>query len=175
MTTDRRDAAETPREPGTSRLRVYRDGDTHVIELAGELDLAAAVAVEQELGHAELSDAHVIAVDLRELTFVESTGIRLIVDAQQRSCRRSDRLVVIRGTPAIQRLVERCGVSRSVAFADRLVADEVSTRTAKERIGLRRAGAPDAARSATSRRVSQAALATAVRELRTRRRPGIVP
>jgi anti-anti-sigma factor len=161
MATDSRYGVDRPRDLGALRMRSIRDGDTHHINLAGELDLATAAAVEHELRRVELTDAHVTAIDLRELTFIESTGIRLILEAYMRSSEGGHRLVVVRGSEAIQRLFRTCDVERRLPFVDRLPADDM-------------ASSPGALRRATSRRASQGALAAAVRELRTQRRSGVL-
>jgi stage II sporulation protein AA (anti-sigma F factor antagonist) len=160
MTIDSAGATDGSPDPGALSIRSARDGDTHVIELAGELDLATAAEVERELRRVQLSDARVIAVDLRKLTFIESTGVRLIVEAQRMS-RASNRLVFVRGTRAVQRPFEICDVLHRLPFVDQLPSEDA-------------AGVLHARGTAISRRVSQAALAAAVRELRTRRRPGVL-
>lgn len=161
MTIDSAGATEVSPDPGALRMRSARDGDTHVIELAGELDLSTAADVERELRRVELSDARVIAVDLRKLTFIESTGVRLIVEAQRMS-HAGNRLVFVRGTRAVQRPFEICDVVHRLRFVDRLPSEDAA--------GVLHARGGSAA---TRRRVNQAALAAAVRELRTRRRPGV--
>ncbi|MDX6708354.1 MAG: anti-sigma factor antagonist [Solirubrobacteraceae bacterium] len=150
MASNSRHDAERRGDPVALRIRSFRDREAHVIELAGDLDLASAGALERELRRAELSEAKVIAVDLRQLTFIESTGIRLIFQAHRRSSRGSSRMVVVRGTESVQRRFEICDIRHTLPFVDRLPSDS-----------------SPATRSATSRRVSQAALASAVRELRT--------
>jgi anti-anti-sigma factor len=153
MASNSRHDAESRADPGALRIRIFRDRDAHVIELAGDLDPAGAGHLERELRRAELSEAQIIAVDLRQLTFIESTGIRLILQAHRRSSQGSNRLVVVRGTEAVQRLFEICDIPHTLPFVDQLPSDS-----------------SHATRSAASRRVSQAALAAAVRELRTRPR-----
>jgi anti-anti-sigma factor len=105
---------------GDLRMRSFRRGDTHVIELAGDLDLTSADDVDRELRRVELTSAHVIAVDLQDLTFIDSTGIRLMMQAQRRSENGSNRLAVVKGTGAVQRLFDICGVATSIPFIDKL-------------------------------------------------------
>jgi anti-sigma B factor antagonist len=95
-----------------------RDGGTHVIRLAGELDLTTTEPVEQELRRVELTDAHVIAVDLRELTFIDSMGLRLLFQAGLRSSQGTNRLVLIRGSGEVQRIFEMCDLARRLPFVD---------------------------------------------------------
>lgn len=72
--------------------------------LRGELDLSTAEKVEGELARIERSEARLIVLDLSRLTFLDSTGLRLIVGADQRA-RQSDRnLTVVRGPATVQRV-----------------------------------------------------------------------
>ena len=63
-----------------------------MITVRGELDLAAYDTVHQELRLAEASDAERILLDLTETTFIDSTGIKLLVEAKQRSHEDESRL-----------------------------------------------------------------------------------
>jgi anti-anti-sigma factor len=160
-------------------MHSVRNGDMHVIALAGELSLATADDIEQELRRVELTYAHVIAVDLRELTFIDSMGIRLIVQAHQRSLQGSNRLVLVRGREAIQRLFEICDLEGRLPFVDGLPPTSAAkarpaAKAPEQRSGVTAASTRAARRMATRRRVSQAALAAAVRELRSHPRPGVV-
>ena len=55
-----------------------RMGDVVVVSLTGELDMATAPAVQEAVERAQGEGP--IAVDLRELTFIDSTGIRALLD-----------------------------------------------------------------------------------------------
>jgi anti-sigma B factor antagonist len=95
-----------------------RDGDVHTIALSGELDLANAPEVERQLTGAEAADATSIVLDLSGLTFIDSTGIRMIVSADARSRANSHRLTLLRGSPAVQRVFVISGIDKIVTFAD---------------------------------------------------------
>jgi anti-sigma B factor antagonist len=105
---------------GADGLRMWsaREGDRHLIRLAGELDLTSADDVEQELRRVELTDAHVISVDLRELTFIDSMGVRLLFHAGTRSAQGTNRLVLVRGSQEVQRVFELCDLLRRLPFVD---------------------------------------------------------
>jgi len=49
---------------GQLSLHSRRDGDTHAIGVSGEVDIASAGHVEQELLRAEATDASAIVLDL---------------------------------------------------------------------------------------------------------------
>jgi anti-anti-sigma factor len=115
------------REPGRAEQLVTlgelsmtseRQGDVHSIRLFGELDLASARGVELELRRAEATDALSIVLDLSGLTFMDSTGVRLLVTANARSREDADRLSLRRGPAAVQRVLELSAVADLLPFAD---------------------------------------------------------
>ncbi|HEV2060821.1 MAG TPA: STAS domain-containing protein [Solirubrobacteraceae bacterium] len=87
-----------------------RDGDVHTLGLTGEVDLANAVEVEHELRRIEATDAAVILVDLAGVSFIDSTGIKVLIAAAARS-RGDGRLVLMRPTPAVLRVLRIAGVA----------------------------------------------------------------
>jgi anti-anti-sigma factor len=105
-------------EPGDFSLTSERVGEVHSIHLFGELDLAAAGAVQDALTRAETSDASAIVVDLSELTFIDSTGIRLLFSAAARSRADADRLVLRRGGAAVQRVFQLTALEERLPFTD---------------------------------------------------------
>jgi len=109
--------AERARKLGSLALRSDRDGDAHVIELIGELDLDGAPRLEQELLRVEATDAPSIIVDLRGLEFIDSTGIRrLLVMAAERSD--EGRLSLLRGPKQVHRVFEITDLVDRLPFAD---------------------------------------------------------
>jgi len=105
-------------ELGVLTLRSAREGDVHTISLSGELDLATADDVQRELERIEATDAASIVLDLSGLTFMDSTGVRLLITAHARSRADSNRLSLLRGAPAVQRVLELSGVDALLPFAD---------------------------------------------------------
>jgi anti-anti-sigma factor len=103
---------------GTLSMRSEREGDVHTLRLFGELDLATAADVQRELEHVEATDAESIVLDLSELTFMDSTGVRLLVTAHARARADSNRLTLLRGGRAVQRILQLSGVEALLPFAD---------------------------------------------------------
>lgn len=103
--------------PGSLELRSERIDDEHIIALAGELDLDGAQRVREALQRAEAAKVRRIVLDLSELEFIDSNGIRLILEADARS--RSDgRLELIRGPRPVHRVFELTGVVERLPFVD---------------------------------------------------------
>ena len=103
---------------GELTVRSQRQGDVIAIALSGELDLATADGVDAELVRAEATDAASIVLDLSGLTFMDSTGVRLLIQAHARSRANEDRLTLRRGPAAVQRVMELSGVDVLLPFAD---------------------------------------------------------
>jgi anti-anti-sigma factor len=97
------------------RVSSFREGDTHVVALHGELDLATMEGVERALERAGSTDARLIVVDLRELEFMGCSGLRVIWLAHQRE---GERLVLVRGPDWVQRVFEISGLVRLLPFVD---------------------------------------------------------
>jgi anti-sigma B factor antagonist len=74
------------------------------IALKGELDLSTVNKVDEELQSLEASGANLIVLDLSRLTFLDSTGLRCLVTADQRAKETGRRLVLVRGPDAVQRV-----------------------------------------------------------------------
>lgn len=110
--------AEHITELGQLTLREYREGDVHTIALTGELDLSNAAEVERALLHAEATDASTVLVDLSELHFMDSTGIRLLVAADARSRADSARLRLTRPPAQVFRVLCIAGIDRLLPFDD---------------------------------------------------------
>jgi anti-anti-sigma factor len=82
------------------------DGTNGEVRLAlnGELDISSAQRVEDELGRIEAGRPRAIVLDLRELQFMDSTGLRTIVGADARAREQGWRLTIVRGPDAVQRI-----------------------------------------------------------------------
>jgi stage II sporulation protein AA (anti-sigma F factor antagonist) len=120
-----RDGAQDDRSPGKQLLgigeltiRSVREDVVHTIHVGGELDLATAEPVRLELERVESTDAQSIRLDLSGLTFMDSTGVQLLLTAHARSRPDSNRLVLVRGPAAVQRVLQLSGVDAMPPFAD---------------------------------------------------------
>ena len=103
---------------GRFTVRHDCDRDVHRIAVEGELDLATAEELERELLRVEAGAAQVIVVDLSGLTFIDSSGVRLLLRAHARSRADGNRLTLLRGPAAVQRVFELTGILDVLPFAD---------------------------------------------------------
>lgn len=81
-----------------------REGAETRVALRGELDLSTTDKVQQELERVEAATPDVVVLDLSGLTFLDSTGLRLIVAADQRARAGNRRLVLVKGPAAVHRV-----------------------------------------------------------------------
>jgi anti-sigma B factor antagonist len=116
MPVDDGDRAARTSKLGSLALRSQREGEAHIIELIGELDLDGAPRLEEELRSVEASDVASIVVDLGRLEFIDSTGIRLLVMACERS--EEGRVSLLRGPKQVHRVFEITDLADRLPFAD---------------------------------------------------------
>lgn len=79
-------------------------GRAVTVAVAGELDLDSHGRLEEELRRVEELRPPVLVLDLRELEFMDSTGLRLVVGADSRAREEGRRFVVVRGGEAVSRV-----------------------------------------------------------------------
>ena len=80
-----------------------RNGLVHVA-LRGELDLSTVAKVQDELKRVEQGAPPVMVLDLSRLSFLDSTGLRCLVTADERAREAGRRLVIVRGPDPVQRV-----------------------------------------------------------------------
>ena len=80
-----------------------RDGLLHVA-LRGELDLSSVAKVQEELERIEQSAPATVVLDLSKLTFLDSTGLRCLVTADERARQSGRRVVLVKGPSSVQRV-----------------------------------------------------------------------
>ena len=100
-------------------ISVDRAQESVRVVLEGELDIATTPGAEAELKRVEGDGADVIVLDLRGLTFMDSTGLRLLVAADARAREAGHRLVIVRGPAAVHRVLEITGLDAKL----QLIAD----------------------------------------------------
>ena len=88
-------------------VRIERSARVHRFTPSGELDVATVPTLEAELDAVETLDpGRTIVVDLTELTFMDSTGLHLLVRLTERF---PERLRVINGSSSVERLLDLSG------------------------------------------------------------------
>jgi anti-sigma B factor antagonist len=80
-----------------------------VVAPAGEVDIATAPALERELDALLARRPGAVVVDLRGVTFLDSTGVRVLLGATLKASRDSSHVSVILGPSPTRRALEVCG------------------------------------------------------------------
>lgn len=85
----------------------------------GELDLATAPTLEEALQATESdADRLPIVLDLRQLSFIDSSGLRVVLAAAKRAEAAGRRLVIIRGANQVDRVLSVTGSDRHLEVVD---------------------------------------------------------
>lgn len=82
-----------------------------MLHLTGELDLASSPVFERALEDADVASAPLLVLDLDELKFVDSTGLRVILLAHEGSRARGQEFAITPGSPQVQRLLSITSVA----------------------------------------------------------------
>jgi anti-sigma B factor antagonist len=93
------------------------EGQTR-IALVGELDIASAPEFEQGLEKVEAGVPEVLLLDLRKVEFIDSTGLRAVIAADERARSAGRRFVIIRGTPAVERVLSVTQLDQRLEIVD---------------------------------------------------------
>jgi len=87
-------------------VRVADGDDGIVVAPAGELDLASAALLERELGGLPREACARVVLDLRDVEFIDSTGLRLLISLRNTAMRERRSLRVVPGPARVQRIFE---------------------------------------------------------------------
>ena len=104
------------------------EGDIEVVALRGELDFDQAPALTRTLDDLRADGVRAIVVDLSELTFIDSSGISVLVGAARAAAAEQGTLVVAAPSPHVKRVFDIVNLSE-------LVAVEPGLEAALQRIG----------------------------------------
>ena len=81
------------------------------IVIRGELDMETGPRAEDELRRAEEGRPPVLVLDLREVTFFDSTGLQLVLDADVRAREEGRTFIVLAGEGEPRRVLELAEVT----------------------------------------------------------------
>jgi anti-sigma B factor antagonist len=102
-------------------IEVRQESDRIVLTLHGELDLASAPQLQSEIESETVDAAEIVVLDLDDVDFIDSAGLRIVLAAHERTAKRGQRLALTPGSPQVQRLLSIAGVDghlQTIASAD---------------------------------------------------------
>ena len=88
------------------------------IVIRGELDMETGPRAEEELRRAEDDKPPVIVLDLREVTFFDSTGLQIVLDADVRAREEGRTFIVAPGDGEPRRILELAEVTDRLNLED---------------------------------------------------------
>ena len=98
------------------------DADTHVVAVAGEIDLFTAPEFKQRVS-APIDEGRThVVVDLTETTFIDSSSLGVLIGAHRRLKQRGGRLVVACDSEAIVKTFRITGLDSVFTIVDSLEA-----------------------------------------------------
>jgi anti-sigma B factor antagonist len=95
---------------------VEPDRDSVRVVPFGELDVDTVGEHEECLLELQQNDFSEVVLDLRNLTFMDSSGIHLIVAADRLARRDGTRFALIAGPSPVQRVFEIAGIEELLSF-----------------------------------------------------------
>jgi anti-anti-sigma factor len=105
--------------PGQLIVDTRDEGDTSVLALSGELDLASTPILERELKALESAGATEILIDLAGVGFMDSTGLQALLRARERAMTvEGIQLSLRRGPHQVQRVFELTKTIDAFTFVD---------------------------------------------------------
>jgi anti-sigma B factor antagonist len=102
----------------------------HTLTLVGELDLSSAVKLEAAITRLCTNGAKEIVLDLHGLSFVDSTGLRVILTSRQLCESHACDFSLTRVQVPVQRLFEQTGLGERLSFRGRALTRKPTRRRA---------------------------------------------
>ena len=103
--------------PDLLRVTVEPLENARLIRAAGELDMSSAPALRHELDVAR-DEAVTALLDMAEVTFIDSTGLHLLLDASRSGDGTDWSFFIVRPSAAVQRLIDVSGTGDLLALVE---------------------------------------------------------
>ncbi|MGO9443495.1 MAG: STAS domain-containing protein [Thiobacillaceae bacterium] len=99
---------------------------TRCIRLSGRLDLKGSDEIAQRFTSLTATDRNHVIVDMREVQFIASIGMRLLLSCAKAKSNRGGQLVLVGLQPSVREALETAGIESLI----RIYADEAVALTA---------------------------------------------
>ena len=104
--------------PELFSCEVVRNGGHDWVRPAGDLDLDTVHRVEAALGRLREEGSGNLVLDLRGLTFMDSTGLRLVIRWHTAAQDEGFRFAIVPGPEIVQRVFRLTGMDAQLPVAD---------------------------------------------------------
>jgi anti-anti-sigma factor len=108
-------SGQAPRPGGLDVLTAEGEGAV-TLTLRGELDLASVPALEERLAAIERGEPKRIVIDLSGLSFIDSSGLRVLLLADGRADEGGHELLFSQPTEPVHRVLEMTGALDLLRF-----------------------------------------------------------
>jgi len=98
------------------RIAVSRRDNATTVHLEGELDLAGQQDVRETVLEAIQRRPARLILDLSRLSFIDSSGVHVLLEATQQSAEQQTSLMIVPGPPLVQRVFELCHLVDRLPF-----------------------------------------------------------
>jgi anti-sigma B factor antagonist len=99
-------------------VQTERHLDTVIIRLYGEFDLSSERGFGDELETLLAGETSTLVIDLRELTFMDSTGLRALISLHHMAGREGYDHAVLCGEGSVRRVLEETGLADVLPIVD---------------------------------------------------------
>ena len=103
--------------PDTTGVRLQITPTADGLELTGEIDAHTAPQLGEQLDPLPGDDGTVV-LDVHGIEFIDSSGLRVLVEAHQRAVSGDRSLVIHRPSVAVKRLLEISGLSEHLTVTE---------------------------------------------------------
>lgn len=109
----------TQSQPHQFEIRVEQDGPAARLHLTGELDVACEEPFADTVKQCLAGGTTDMLVDLSELRFIDSSGLRMLIELWDRSRNNGLEISILHGTGQVRRTMEIAGLDNLLPIADR--------------------------------------------------------
>jgi anti-anti-sigma factor len=99
-------------------LETETQGNSVLVTIRGDLDIQVAEHVAEELGRVESTNPDVLVLDLRRLSFMDSSGMAIVAAARARAAAAGRRFAIVAPPAGVKRAFEVSGLAELVTIAD---------------------------------------------------------
>ena len=96
----------------------HGDRGARVMRLKGEFDLAGVAAFETAFEREAFRMGEPVVVDMRGLSFIDSSGLRAVLMADHRLRSEGRRFILVRGPERVAKVLELTGVDHRLELVD---------------------------------------------------------
>ena len=96
---------------------MHAEGSAEIVVVHGEIDLATADAVRADL-HKAFERSGTVVLDLRDVEFMDTQGLAVVIEAQQTAAADRTRFAITRAPDHVQRLFDMIGLTPRLTIVD---------------------------------------------------------